>query len=282
MRLTCLLVACFLGWSAPAKENASPEELAGGVSEGIYTYSVTSPYQRRTNRVEVLLPNSFNRAKRYRVLYLLPVNDGITGEWGSGIQEAKRNGIANTFDVICVAPEYDETPWFGDHPSNKTLRQETYLLRVVIPSVEKRFPVVKKKEGRLLLGFSKSGFGALAVLLRHLDFIGAAAAWDAPLTSPVILKNQEAMRLVFATDENYGRYFIPGLIEKHAGKLRRGPPRIVLVTNGPPPSSIGDVHNQLNKLHIPHHFYVDEKRLHDWRSGWLPIAAALLLEPAVK
>lgn len=282
MRPMIRVFACLFSCLAPGKESLSTVETIASISEGVYTYSVMSPYQRRPNRVEVLTPDSFDRAKRYRVLYLLPVNDGITGEWGSGIQEAKRNDIANKFDVICVAPEYDETPWFGDHPSDKTLWQETYLLRVVIPSVEKRFPVVKKKEGRLLLGFSKSGFGALAVLLRHLDFIGAAAAWDAPLTSPVILRNQEAMKLVFATDENYRKYFIPELIDKHAGSLRRGPPRITLVTNGPPPSSIGDVHDQLDRLRIPHRFQIDQKRLHDWRSGWLPIAAALLLEPAVK
>jgi hypothetical protein len=108
---------------------------------------VTSPYQRKANAVEVLLPDKMSYGKRYPVLYILPVNDGTDGPWGSGIHEARRWGIHNTHGVICVAPAYDETPWFGDHPTDPTLRQESYLLKVVIPLIEGRYPTLEGKEG---------------------------------------------------------------------------------------------------------------------------------------
>ena len=42
--------------------------------------------------------------------------------------------------LICLAPAYDETPWFGDHLAEPTLQQESHRLKLVIPFVEKRYP----------------------------------------------------------------------------------------------------------------------------------------------
>lgn len=263
-----------------ASGNAAEVMVSGPIraEDGIITYEVASPYQRKTNAVEVLLPDRMSETERYPVLYILPVNDGTDGPWGSGIREAMRWNVHNEYNVICVAPAYDETPWFGDHPTDPTLRQEGYLLDVVIPFIEERYPTVPGKEGRLLLGFSKSGFGALTIFLRHLDTLGKAAAWDAPLTSKTIIKSQVEMLQVFATEDNYRDYYIPGLIETHAEQLRNGPPRLILVNNGPRPGSITEVHEQLAGLGVPHSYVADERREHTWTSGWFPIAAKLLFE----
>ena len=247
-------------------------------ADGVTTYTVTSPYQNRPTAVEVLQPNDMREDKQYPVLYILPVNDGVEGPWGSGIQEARRHDIPNTYHVICVAPEYDYTPWFGDHSSDLTLKQESYLLKVVIPLIEERYPTMNRKEGRLLLGFSKSGFGAITLLLRHLDFIGKAAAWDAPFTSKTILKDEEEMVHVFATEENYRGYYIPGLIEIHADALRNGPPRITLVNNSLRAGPVAQVHDMLTALRIPHQYAEDVKRDHNWTSGWFPVAVRLLFD----
>ena len=71
---------------------------------------------------------------------------------------------------------------------------------------------------------------------------------------------------------------VRGLIESHADELKSGPPRIVLLTNGPEHGSITEVHEQLAKLGIPHKYAEDKKREHSWTSGWLPVAAELLFK----
>ncbi|GMW02133.1 MAG: hypothetical protein AMXMBFR84_32690 [Candidatus Hydrogenedentota bacterium] len=244
--------------------------------DGILRYTVMSPYQAAPTVLEVLLPDEPKPEDRFPALYILPVNDGIDGPWGNGVQEARRHNVHNKHRVICVSPEYDFTPWYGDHPTDPALRQEGYLLQVVIPAVEARHPVVAGKDGRLLIGFSKSGFGALTVLLRHLDVIGKAAVWDAPLTSPRILPGEEHMLRVFVTDENYTAYYIPGLIDEHAKVLRANPDRIVLGNNGGMSKDVRAVHEQLDSLSITHAYLEDDRREHDWRSGWFPIVAARL------
>ena len=218
---------------------------------------------------------------RYPVLYLLPVNDGVIGPWGSGIIEAKRNDIANRFNTICVSPEYDYTPWYGDHPTDPTLAQESYLIKAVIPMIEARFPVIKGPQGRILLGFSKSGFGAISIALRHLDIIGKAVAWDAPLTMKSYFQNEEEMVRVFQTGENFDNYCIPTLIERQCGVLQNCSPRFFLLSNANPTDSITDLHELLKEKDIPHRYAVDAKRKHTWTSGWLPVAVNLLFSEDV-
>lgn len=247
-------------------------------ANGFPAYTVTCPYQGRATQVEVLTPDDMKAGQSYPALYLLPVNDGIMGPWGSGIVEAKRHDIHNRFQVICVAPEYDYTPWFGDHPKERALRQESYLLEVVIPLVEERYPVIKGREGRFLLGFSKSGFGAITIALRNLERVGGAAAWDAPLMMRSPLPSEEEMQRVFASQENFNAYCIPALVDKHLEALRAAPPRLVLVSNGTDRGSVVELHQLLESRGVPHRFANDEKREHTWTSQWLPVVAQLLLE----
>ena len=67
-------------------------------------------------------------------------------------------------------------------------------------------PVQTVPAGRLLLGFSKSGWGAFSLLLRHPDVFGRAAAWDAPLmmNKPGPYGSGD----IFGTPENFARYQI--------------------------------------------------------------------------
>ena len=246
---------------------------------GFSTFTLNSPYQGRPTEIEVLTPDVMEVGQRYPVLYLLPVNDGIMNIWGSGTVEARRNDIANKYHVICVSPEYDYTPWYGDNPTDPKLAQESYLLKAVIPMLEERFPVIPGKEGRILLGFSKSGFGALTIALRHLDFIGKAAAWDAPVTMKEYFPGEEEMVRVFETQENFAPYCIPALVEKHVEALRNGPPRLVLVSNANPKDSSTKLHALLESKGIPHRYAVDIHRKHAWTSGWLPVVANLLFAP---
>lgn len=273
MSLTFLMFAHDVIGETDALMVEGPEQSVNGFS----SYKITSPYQGRATCVEVLTPDEIDGSMRYPVLYLLPVNDGVIGPWGSGLIEARRNDIANRFNTICVSPEYDYTPWYGDHPTDNTLAQESYLIKAVIPMIEARFPVIKGVQGRILLGFSKSGFGAISIMLRHPDIIGKAVAWDAPLTMMSYFQDEEEMVRVFQTRENFEKYCIPALIEKKQEVLKDGLPRLFLLSNANSADSITAFHELLKDKGIPHRYGVDARRKHSWTSGWLPAAVHLLL-----
>ncbi|KPK47813.1 MAG: hypothetical protein AMK72_07900 [Planctomycetes bacterium SM23_25] len=246
--------------------------------DGILTYTVTSRYLKGPNPVEVLLPDRIEAGKRYPVLYILPVEPGTGGRWGSGIGEARRTNVHNTFGLVCVAPAFDTTPWYADHPTDPAVRHESYLLKVVLPLVEARHPALARPEGRLLVGFSKSGWGAFSLLLRHADVFGRAAAWDAPMMEQAPTKF--GMAEVFGTQENFERYRITALVERQAGLLKDGAARLVLLGYGNFRTPTEGLHRRMLALGIPHVYDNATERRHHWESGWFAGAVRRLMELA--
>jgi hypothetical protein len=127
----------------------------------------------------------------------------------------------------------------------------------------------------LLLGFSKSGWGAYSLLLRHPDRFGKAAAWDAPLVerSP----ERFGMGAIFGTTENFERYRITTLLERKAALLR-GECRLILLGFGNFREQLEAAHVMMTELGIAHVYRDGPKREHVWESGWVSEAVALLLE----
>lgn len=257
----------------PAAEPAveGPES----TEEGLLVYTVTSEYLKGPNVVEVLLPDRMEPERRYPVLYILPVNEGPRGPWGSGILEARRTDVHNRHGLICVAPAFDSMPWYADHPTDPHVRQESYFLNAVLPLVESRHPVPKEPRGRLLIGFSKSGWGAFSLLLRHPDVFGKAAAWDAPLVEE--RPKRAGMLPVFGTEENFAQYRIASLLEARAPHLRRGPARLVLGGYGGFRDATDQAHARMQALGIPHAFDNTTRRAHRWDSGWFAETVARLV-----
>ncbi|MFW6133612.1 MAG: sugar-binding protein, partial [Planctomycetota bacterium] len=162
----------------PAVEVAGPTEDA---DKGVQVFRVKSPYTRGTNPVEVLLPSDFSTDRTYRVLYVLPVNAGIGGRWGDCLQVIRKAGLHDAHGLICVTMAFDTTPWYGAHATDPAIRHEQYIRDVVVPLIEDRYPARRAPEARLLVGFSKSGWGSFTLLLRNPDVFGYACSWDAPL-----------------------------------------------------------------------------------------------------
>src|SRR6266478_9779052 len=138
-------------------------------------------YQPGSLLVDVLTPDGIARDSRLKVVYVLPVEPLEEHTYGSGLDVIERLRLQNKYHAVFVAPTFAQMPWYADNPFDALRRQESYFLYVVVPLIESRFPVLKEPAGRFLLGFSKSGWGAYSLLLRHPDVFGGAAAWDAPL-----------------------------------------------------------------------------------------------------
>ena len=62
--------------------------------------------------------------------------------------------------AVFVAPTFSHLPWYADHPTKTEIRQEAYFLEGGGAVHRQDYPVRAEAEGRLLLGFSKSGWGA--------------------------------------------------------------------------------------------------------------------------
>jgi hypothetical protein len=240
----------------------------------VRTHRLESKLQRAATRLRILIPDDVEPAKRYRVLYVLPVEAGANTRYGDGLAEAQRLDLHNRFNVIVAAPDFADLPWYADHPTDQELQQETYFIREVLKTVEEHYPVVAGREGRLLVGFSKSGWGAFSLLLRHPDLFARAGAWDAPLMKAA--PNQFGMGPIFGTAENFAGYQLTTLARERKAELG-DQPRLFHVGYGNFQSHHEDFERLLGELKIPHVYRDGPKREHVWGSGWLEQVVQLML-----
>lgn len=244
-------------------------------SSGFLVHEVNSPYQSGKTGIRVLLPDERESNRKYPVVYVLPVESGSETRYGDGLAEIKKGDLHNKHAVIFVGPTFSQLPWYADHPAEPGIRQETYLLKVVIPFVEKTYPTQADAEHRLLLGFSKSGWGAWSLLLRHPDVFGKAAAWDAPMMMDQPGKYGSGE--IFGTQENFAKYRIETLLRAKAKELGTGE-RLILTGYGSFREEHVRVHDLLAELKIPHAYKDGPQRKHDWHSGWVGESVELLMQ----
>jgi len=262
--------------AAAVAGEAAPPAAAERNADGFLVHRLESSLQAGATTVRVLLPDRMKPERRYPVLYVLPVEAGDGRRYGDGLVECKGRDLQNRHEVICVAPTFAHLPWFADHSSDPQLKQETYFVTTVVPLVDRTYPTIAESRGRWLVGFSKSGWGAFSLLLRHPDTFDRAAAWDAPLMKQ--RPDQFGMAPIFGTQENFEHYRIAGLLKREAVRFREGP-RIFHLGYG----NFRDHHEQweelLAELQVSHHYRDGPHRAHNWHSGWLPEAVDMLAHP---
>jgi hypothetical protein len=252
--------------------------------KGVWRYRVESQFMKGANAIEVLLPDDFDQEREYRVLYVLPVESGIGGRYGDGLIEVKKVETHNKYQVICVAVAFDTIPWYGAHATDRKIRHEDFIKRVAVPLVESRYRTSGKADGRLLLGFSKSGWGALTLILRSPDFFGYACSWDAPLMMDRSCLGMFGTNRHFGTPEQFAKYLPIRLIESNAEHFR-GRARIAVLGHqsfGPAGSPdkrphTRAFHEKLELLGVKHHYDNGLVVRHDWHSGWVRPAVDALM-----
>jgi S-formylglutathione hydrolase FrmB len=260
----------------PAKAKVSE---AAKDADGILAHTVECDSQDRPTTIRVLLPARMEKDRHYPVLYALPVEAGDGHRYGDGLLEVKKLGLHDRHGLICVMPTFARLPWYADHPTDRAIRQESYLLEVVVPFVEGKYPVLPEPEGRLLLGFSKSGWGAFSLLLRHPEVFGKAAAWDAPLDMD--RPGKYGSGDIFGDDDTFQKYRVTKLLEERAGKLGGGK-RLALLGYGNFRKEHQAVHELMDRLKVPHEYRDGPERKHEWHSGWVGEAVEFLAGPKVE
>lgn len=228
--------------------------------------------------LRVAMPSGSPAAPRQRFLFVLPVEPGEENRYGDGFSEIVRTRLHVRHRLVVVAPSFSDWPWYGDHPTDPRVRQESHLLRIIIPLVADLCPTADPR--RLLLGFSKSGWGAMAMLLRHPDLFRAACAWDAPLMMDAPGRYNSGV--VFPSRECFQGYGIPHLLERNAAAFRPAA-RIALSGCSGFCNDMRQAHDLLGRLGVPH-IYIDRTRpVHAWDGGWVEESVDLLVamtEPA--
>src|SRR5690606_10651412 len=117
--------------------------------------------------------------RRYPVVYLLHGYGGNYREWERiGVAEQARD-----LAVILVMPEGDRSFWVNAHESPEA-RWEDWIVKEVVPHVDRTFRTIPHREGRAISGLSMGGYGAMILGLRHPDLFASIASHSGALNVP--------------------------------------------------------------------------------------------------
>lgn len=246
------------------------------------SHRIASPYQTDSTNIRVLLPDELAPNHAYKVLYVLPVVDEANRRNGGGLEEVLKYDYHNTYNLICVAPEFTSKPWYCDHSSDMGKQDESHFLKSVIPYIDTHYPTMKSAEGRLLMGFSKSGRGAFSLILRNPEVFHKAAGWDCGIlvdSGPIAEEDRaERIERIFGAVSNFEKYRINTLIKKRGTALGEESRLFLYSTEGKRALGCAELHSLMVEFKIPHKYLFEPHRPHRWNSGWIPEVVQFLVE----
>ncbi len=128
---------------------------------------------------------------RYPVLYLLHGRGDSMMDWrrvGPVLDELIRNEVIPP--VIAVAPDAPGSERGGyyidstfDSPDADAV--ETAIISDLLPHVDASFPTIGGRHGRILVGYSMGGYGAIRYALAHADRFGGAIVLSPAVYTPL-------------------------------------------------------------------------------------------------
>ncbi|MCA9267464.1 MAG: hypothetical protein KDA41_03290, partial [Planctomycetales bacterium] len=134
----CVWAVCVMAGAAAARaadERATEFSPAEAGPSGWLRHAIDSPRQSAATELFVLLPKEREKGRRLPVVFVLPVEPERQTRWGDALAEVARNDLADKHQAIFVYPTFAALPWYADHPRDAALRQESYLLKDVLPFV---------------------------------------------------------------------------------------------------------------------------------------------------
>ena len=157
----------------------------GTDANGAQVYDVTWNDQgSHPFAVRVLVPENPSSDYAHSFLYALPVESGLTGQsLGDGLDELESLDVEDQYNTTIIEPIFPMYSWYADNPTDATIDYETFVSSILPQWVDSHFSTTGDEQN-LLIGFSKSGYGAVDLLLKHPTVFSAAAAYDFPADMP--------------------------------------------------------------------------------------------------
>ena len=148
----------------------------------VETVQFQSKLVNATLPYNVILPPDYRTSSRtrYPVLYLL---HGLTGHYSDWLTKTNVADYAAQYRMIVVMPE-GKDGWYTDSATVPNDKYESYVLKELIPDVQKRYRTIETRFGRGVAGLSMGGYGALKFGLKSPGTFAFAASLSGALAAP--------------------------------------------------------------------------------------------------
>ena len=256
---------------------SSPHFVYEGVdSNGVQLYDVTwDTLGSHPFAVRVLAPDHPSTKYPHSFLFALPVEAGLAqSTYGSGLDQLRQLDAQNQYNATIVEPIFPIDSWYADNPLNPTIDFETFTATLLPGWIDSNFGAGGKAEN-LLIGFSKSGYGALDLLFKHSSIFDAAAAWDFPADMSTYDAFGSSSSGDYGTNANFqNNYRLTGTFVDSWKAPFTTEDRIWISGYNASETSVADFDALLTSHGVLHTLSPQTLDPHTWSGGWLSNAVA--------
>lgn len=142
-----------------------------------YRVWVDSKFLHRKVENIVLLPNNYNKNRKYPVLFMLVGAGNRVDEWFTGTKIAS---YASEFDMILATPNngwQSGGSWYVDSTVLKDSLYETYIIKEFIDFMNSNYSCLDDRKCRAISGISMGGHGAFSLSAKYPDLFGSVSAF---------------------------------------------------------------------------------------------------------
>ncbi|MEO6052330.1 MAG: alpha/beta hydrolase family protein [Pyrinomonadaceae bacterium] len=128
----------------------------------------------------VVFPSGYssrNETPPFPVVYLL---HGLTGHHTNWIDKTKLVDSASKHNFIIVTPEGDNG-WYTDSVSTPNDRYESYIIKELIPEIDKTFRTAADRDHRMIAGLSMGGYGSLKFGMKYPEMFSLIGSFSGAL-----------------------------------------------------------------------------------------------------
>ncbi len=160
--------------------NAQTAKKIGNLLPQIRDQKLTSQLMAREMPYRVILPSGYENSNEktfYPAIYLL---HGLTGHFNNWSDNTKLAVYSKNSEFLIVMPE-GNNGWYTDSVSKEDEKYESYIVKELIPEIEKKFRVKKARESRAIAGLSMGGYGALKFGVKYSEMFVVAGSFSGAL-----------------------------------------------------------------------------------------------------
>ncbi len=199
-RIANQLVACviavllFVSAIEAQKPSSSP---ASGVREE----KLASKLMGRDMPYRIIVPVGYsNSTERYPVLYLL---HGLTGHFDNWTDRTKIAEYAAGQKLLIVTPEGDNG-WYTDSATVANDKYESYIIKELIPEIDKKFRTVADRDHRSIAGLSMGGYGAIKFGLKYPELFTLVGSFSGAIGMVNVTEKQVSGAIGKSIDAIFG------------------------------------------------------------------------------
>ena len=246
-------------------------------TNGVASYDFTSSDDGGgTHVLRILSPTHPASGVPHNFLYVLPVESELGNTYGDGIETMLNLAAQNEYNLTIIEPSFGADPWYADSASDPSLQYESFLTKDLVPWVTQNFAQTGNEQN-WLIGFSKSGYGAEDLILKHPDLFAVAAAWDFPADMSSYSAFGSSSSDEYGTEANFQANYrlTSSFLDAHKGPFVTDN-RLWIGSYDIFESDMTDYDALLSSEGILHTAETAQQMAHTWDSGWVPFALAAM------